>query len=121
MAQKLTQPPNAQLDISNSGWTRWFQTLFETVRELVTGVSALQTTVPTKLTGTAGESAPMVAGTVTIVLPAVTATSKIICSRRGAVGGAGAVFESARVVGASVTFTSTNPADTGRVAWILSE
>lgn len=64
-------------------------------------------------------SATLVAGTVTVSDARVKATSKIRFFRRAAGGTIGAISETARVAGTSVTFTSSNAADTSIIGYTV--
>lgn len=68
-----------------------------------------------------GLTAAMVAGTLLVANTSVTANSRILLTRQAGGANAGAVYESARVAGASFTVTSTNGGDTGQVAYEIAE
>ena len=63
--------------------------------------------------------ATLVGGTVTVSNTEVKQTSKVKSFRRRVGGTVGQVYESARISGTSITFTSTNAADTSAIGYIV--
>ena len=68
-----------------------------------------------------GVTAAMVGGTLLVANTSITANSRLMLTRQAGGANPGAVYESARVAGASFTVTSTNVADTGTVAFEIFE
>ena len=89
-------------------------------------VSGLTGIVPTDATADRivpqiRKTGAMTGGTVTHSNTAITANSRILVSRNDGGANPGAWYESGRVVGTSVTFTSTNAADTGTGVYQVTE
>lgn len=66
-------------------------------------------------------TAVLVAGTVTVALPSVTAATHILLTIQTPGGTVGAVYVSARTAGTSFVITSTSATDTSTVAWAAVE
>lgn len=71
------------------------------------------------ITGRAFGTATLVAGTVTVSCPAVTATSVIVLTGQADGGTPGWLRVSARSAGTSFTITSSSGSDTSSVGWTL--
>jgi hypothetical protein len=102
-------PPVPPADLAS-----WLASMEERVRRLETELSVFSRT------GSQISTAVMVAGSVVVSTPLVTAVSNILLgSQVNAV--TGPLRVSARTPGVSFTITSTNAADAGLVSWHIME
>lgn len=89
------------------------------IREFVRNVNIfnVQTTTPVIPTLPIIGTATLVAGTATVTLPTISATSRIFVTPQSGLLNVGAVWVSARTANTSFTITSTNVLDTRVVAY----